>query len=103
MSEELEKLSSRVYSLERTVDSLEKIEEKRGQQFDTLMGSLATLTNEVRHLVNSMEKMEKRVDEMSKDVWNAKLVTNASKWLAGIIASGAILTVIAFLFGGSNG
>lgn len=103
MQDELDNLERRVFTLEKVVESLEKIEEKRGKQFDHLMDSISTLTNEVRHLVRSMDKIETRVDKMRQDVGNAKLITDASKWLAATVVGGAVLTIIAFLFGGPNG
>ena len=100
MSDDLEK---RVYHLEIMMAQIERLEEKRGLQIDTLITQVDRLVSRVDSLLDRMDKTEKEMETMRKDVWNSKLVAKATVWLAGTVVGGAVLTVLAFLSGANNG
>lgn len=100
MSEDLEK---RVNHLEYTVTRLEKVEERRGEEIDRLILTVDRLVGKLDALMRRFDKNELEMETIRKDVWNSKLITKATIWLAGVVVGGAVLTIIAFLFGGANG
>ena len=99
MSDDLEK---RVYHLELTMAQLERLEEKRGLQIDTLITQVDRLVSRVDSLLDRMDKTETKLEEMKNDVWNSKLVTKATIWLAGTVVGGAVLTVFAVITGAAQ-
>ena len=81
---------------ERRIQQLEERDQAIQENMNQLVTNTAVMNETLKHM---SEKVIPKVEQLEIKLANAMLVISAIKWLSTTVGAGAILMVLAYLFG----